>query len=161
MECIFLDTLVIPYVVPLYMLIDNTTQLISKCFGTLRTPLGTKDTKKTPYHPQTNRKVECYNNTTVNRLRQYVATHRSDWNCFVLFFPYEYNTQVDGFTNTPPFSLVLTRHPPWPIIFDNSSTLATDANYATDQQASWMQLHAQNKSLQIGVSQFLDSAQGR
>lgn len=77
----------------------------------------------TANHTQASAQVERFNETIVTRLRYYVATHQRDCDLFVQPLTYVYDTQVYRSTNTTPFSLVLTRHPPGPTTFDNPSVL--------------------------------------
>ena len=57
------------------------------------------------------------------RLRHYVSEHQDNWDQFVQPLTYAYNSQVHASTGVTPFSLTLSRQPPFPIV-DRPSTAA-------------------------------------
>lgn len=78
MACIFFDAWVIPYGIPSYVHINNGTQFVRKCFGTLCTNLSRNHTTTTAYNSQTSGQVESYNKTILARQCHHVATHHPD-----------------------------------------------------------------------------------
>ena len=121
----FLDNWVYPYGVPSYLVTDNGPQFASKFFEAVCTMLGVQHYLTTAYHPQTNGQSERFNRTILDRLRHYVADHQADWDEFVQPLVYAYNMQVHRSTNTTPFDLVLSRHPPNILVKDYPSANPT------------------------------------
>ena len=108
----FLEHWVYVYGVPNYLLTDNGPQFAAKFFDTVCGMLGVKHFFTTAYHPQTNGQAERFNKTILDRIRHYVVEHQADWDKFIQPLAYAYNMQVHRVTNTTPFDLVLSRHPP-------------------------------------------------
>ena len=124
----FLGMWIYPYGVPDYLLTDNGSQFISEFFERICAALGTTHLRTTAYHPATNGQAERYNRTLAQRLRHYVSEHQDDWDDFVQPLTYAYNMQVHKTTNTTPFALSLTRHPPEPVIDAPTRPPSTAAN---------------------------------
>ncbi|CAN8070204.1 unnamed protein product [Agarophyton chilense] len=108
----FLNNWVYPYGTPLYLLTDNSSNLASKFLEAVCNLFGIKHYFTTAYHPQTNGQVERFNHTLVSRLRHYTEEHQTGWDELVQPLTYSYNLQVHRSTQTTPFDLVLSRHPP-------------------------------------------------
>lgn len=134
---------------------------MSKFFKTLCIHLGIKHLTATVYHQQTNGQLERYNNTSVSRLRRSVASQQRDWDLFVQPLTYVYNAQVRRLTSFTPFSLLLSRHPPGPAMFDAPSALPTNAYHERHLQMLQTQLINQIQALQTLVNDRLGTAQSR
>ena len=63
----------------------------------------------TPYHPQTNGQVERGNDVIKNMISMYVNEYHTDWNDYLLFVTFAYNTTVQTSTKMSPFELMYGR----------------------------------------------------
>lgn len=157
--CIFFDLWVMFYGASSYRFTENATKIFRKCFGTLRTNLGSKDMRTTAYRSQTTKQVEFYNKTVVTRLHHNVVTYQRDRDLFVQPLTYAYNTQVLQSINTIYFSVLLTKHLLLLTVFDNQSALSTDSSYATDPQTLRTQFVSRIEALQTLFNKRFDSVQ--
>ncbi|CAN8063813.1 unnamed protein product [Agarophyton chilense] len=129
----FLNNWVYLYGAPLYLLTDNGSNLESKFFEAVCNLLGIKHYFTTAYHPQMNGQVERFNHTVVSRLRHYTEEHQTGRDELVQPLTYYYNLQVHRSTQTTPFDLVLSRHPPG-IVEKGDHTISTAAGALTPTQ---------------------------
>ena len=67
----------------------------------LTTPLFTSG-----YHPQTNGQTERFNKTLLDMLSMFTSENQDDWDVFIPFITFAYNTSVHDATNETPFYLV-------------------------------------------------------
>lgn len=70
---VYFDYWVVPYGIPVYILMEKEVQFTSKLLGAICTILGEKHLTTTAYHPQTNGQVKRYNCMIITQLPQYVA----------------------------------------------------------------------------------------
>lgn len=78
-----LDKWIILYDIPTRVLMDNGTQFFKKFFQSLRTFFESKHLKTTAYRPQSDEKVERFNERNVARLRHYMVEHQQDRDIYV------------------------------------------------------------------------------
>jgi len=71
--------------------------------------LGIDTNYATPYHPQTNGRVERFNNTLLKQLRHYVSDHVVTWFRYSRLVVTAYNSQVHSSTGQIPFAFVSSR----------------------------------------------------
>src|SRR6266498_6115384 len=71
-----------------------------------------------PYHPQSNGLVECFNRTLYEGLAK-MAEIINDWNSYIQPVLFSYQTCELRITSQPPFTLVYKKNPV--LIMDNSS----------------------------------------
>ena len=86
--------------------------LPAKLFDAVRGLLRIRHVVTTAYHPQTKGQTERFNRTLATQLQHYVSAHQRDWDSYVQPLTYACNMQVREATDTTPFELILTRHPP-------------------------------------------------
>lgn len=91
---VFLKDWVIPNAIPSYLLIYSGPQFVPKFFASVCAYLGVKQLTTTAYNLQTNGQTERYNKTVVDTLWNYVAEHEYDWDEFVHYLTFAYNTQI-------------------------------------------------------------------
>jgi hypothetical protein len=102
------------YGIPLLLLIDNGSQIISKFFQTVCRLLAVKQLFTTACNPSsTNGKVEHFNQTVLKSVAQYVSEHQDDWDEIsgVSTTKKTYNTTIQSTIGIAPFELILSRVP--------------------------------------------------
>lgn len=71
--------------------------------------LHIKKTRTTPYHPQSDGMVECFNKTLVTMLSAYMNDHHSDWDEHLPYVMMAYITSLHETTGFTPNQLMLGR----------------------------------------------------
>lgn len=74
------------------------------------------------YDQQTNVQIGLYTKKAITRQNHYIANHERDWNGFVKPTSNVYNTQGNCNTKTSPYSLVYSRPPPRPSLYEADGT---------------------------------------
>ena len=64
----------------------------------------------TPYHPQGDEMIECFNRSLLQLLRSYVK-HEADWECYLPLTHFTYRTATHTSTKASPFLLMFGRQP--------------------------------------------------
>lgn len=137
---VFFDHCVISHDISTFLLIDNGPQFVRKFFATICTYLGVKHLTTMAYHPKTNGQVEQYNKTIVTCLCHYIVENQRDWDMFIQPLTHACSTQVHRSTNTTPFSVVISRHPPGPAMLPEKRVLHTHVSQETTIQATRLAL---------------------
>ena len=86
---------------PSRLLSDRGSNFLSSLAQNVNAIMNIKKLNTTAYHPQTNGKVERFNNTLVKMLVQYVSAKGTDWDEFIPSCLYSYNTsrhELNGFS---------------------------------------------------------------
>ncbi|KAI2667414.1 Retrovirus-related Pol polyprotein from transposon 17.6 [Labeo rohita] len=97
--------------IPAEILTDQGTPFMSRLMADLCRLLQVKQLRTTVYHPQTDRLVECFNQTLKQMLRRVAAEDKRDWDLmlpYVLFGIREVPQASTGFT---PFELLFGCQP--------------------------------------------------
>jgi len=76
---------------------------------------STRKLQTTAYHPQTDGLVERFNHTLTNMLSNYVNTLHTDWDVFLPYVTFAYNTTKQASANYSPFFLLYGREARLPI----------------------------------------------
>lgn len=140
MACTSIDSWVVWWSIPSYLLKDNWTKFVSKCFDIVCPHLSSKLMTATAIHPQKSKQVGCFNKQIATHLHDNESTHERERDLLVQPSTYAYKTYVCRSTKRAPLSLVLTRHHSRTVIFDSHSALAFDACHKADQKALKTQL---------------------
>lgn len=98
--------------------IDNVSTLVYKI-------LGIKKITTTAYHPQGNGITERINRTIKNSLAKYVYKHQKDWDVYLRYINFAYNTTQHSATKETPFFLMHGRRETVPIdiVFANDKKI--------------------------------------
>ena len=96
---------------PTKLLSDRGSQFISSLAGEVNKIMGTHKINTTAYHPQTNGKVEKFNNTLVNMLAMYVSMKQNDWDEFIPYALFAYNTSRHELNQFSPYYMLYGREP--------------------------------------------------
>ncbi|CAF2192461.1 unnamed protein product [Rotaria magnacalcarata] len=105
----FLQEVICKYGTPKCILTDNGTHFTSAMINQLFQCLGITHLNSTPYHPQTNGRIERFNGTMDAKIAASSNQHRSDWDEQIPFAIFNYNTTSHSTTKIIPFELMLGR----------------------------------------------------
>ena len=108
--------------VPRQLLSDRGSQFMSTIAAEVNNLMGIKKLNTTAFHPQTNGKVEKFNNTLLDMISMYVGMKQKDWDQFLPYAIFAYNTSRHQLNQFSPYYLMHGREPNYP----------TDAMVRTD-----------------------------
>ena len=100
---------------PKQIVSDRGSQFLSNLVTSLLKELNVKHTPSTSFHPQTNGLTERFNKTLTDILSMYTSKSQNDWDKYIPYALFSYNTSVQASTNETPFKLVYARDPILPI----------------------------------------------
>jgi transposase InsO family protein len=130
-ECVLLR-----FGVPKLLLTDRGSHFMSNVFEAIASRCGITHITSTAYHPQCNGLTERFNATLVNSIATYVNQQQSDWDQFLPFATFAYNTAQQSTTSIEPFTLMYGRRPVLP--FDRP-TAPSPISTPNDYYASLLQ----------------------
>lgn len=111
-----------------FLLTDSAPLFVSKFFNSIYLYLDTKLLTTKAYISHPNGQTARYNKTTSNRLLHCINECQHDWDAIFQPLIYAYSCQVQRSTNTPPFSLTLTKEPPSAADISLASEIPSDDN---------------------------------
>ena len=92
--------------IPTEILTDQGTNFTSQLLTEVYRLLGIKPIRTTPYHPQTDGLVECFNSMLKSMLRKAVDEEGKDWDCLLPYLLFTYREVPQASTGFSPFELV-------------------------------------------------------
>lgn len=113
----FVEFFVCIYGVPFSILTDQGSNFLSEIFKNVSKILKIKKLKTTPYHPQCNGALEKSHLNLSNYLRNYAAEDPNNWDSWVPFAMFCYNTTPHTVTKYMPFELLFGYKPQIPHSF--------------------------------------------
>jgi len=90
---------------PEVILSDQGKAFISEVMKSLYREFDSYHVASTPYHPQTNGLAERFNRTLAVMLSMYVSDHHKDWDEYIKYVVFAYNTVKQDSTGYAPFYL--------------------------------------------------------
>lgn len=111
----FLKLIVLRHGAPRFFLTDQGSNFNSSLVKEICRLCNTRKLSTTAYHPQTDGLVERFNKTLAILLSMYVNEHHTDWDVYLPFIVFTYNTSVQESTKYSPFALLYGREPQLPI----------------------------------------------
>ncbi|KAL4082949.1 hypothetical protein QTP88_029447 [Uroleucon formosanum] len=102
----FVEKFICQHGIPESIVTDCGTEFMSKIFKECCKLLKIEKMNTTPYHPQSNGGLERSHRTLAEYLRHYVNKNQTDWDEYVAFAIFVYNTTVHTTTNHQPYELV-------------------------------------------------------
>ena len=92
--------------IPEYILTDQGTEFTSKLLKQITTLFKIKHQLSTAYHPQTNGALERSHEVLSTYLRHYIDEDQTNWDKFIEFYIFAYNTSQHRSTGYTPFELL-------------------------------------------------------
>lgn len=123
----FVERIILRHGVPQQLLTDRGSNFTSQLMREVYQLLGIKKLQTTPYHPQCNGAVERLNHTVATMLSHYVARDQRDWDTWLPYATFAYNSAVHEGTKEAPFFLLHGRHPTVP----GTASLPPTTHYGT------------------------------
>ena len=120
---------------PKVILTDQGTNFTSEIIAEVCKLLNTTKVNTTPYNPKCDGLVEKFNHTLATMLSMYVSTKQTDWDIYLPFCIFAYNTSVQASTKDSPFYLLYGRDPYFPsdiCLFGNVPSQAVRQNYSKE-----------------------------
>ena len=124
--------------VPLLIHSDQGRNFGSELFAEMCRLLGIKKTRTTPYYPQSDGMVECFNRTLEAQLSKFADHNQKDWDEHIPFLLMAYRSATHDTTHCSPVKMMLGRELKMPIDLmlgspDNEPP-QTATNYASTLQ---------------------------
>lgn len=117
---VFSEHFVCRYGVPLAILTDQGSNLMSEVFRNVCKIFHIKKLNATTYHPETNGALERSHRTLGEYLRNYSTNNSFNWDHWIKFAMFAYNSTPHSSTEYMPFELVFGFKPAIPSSFNNS-----------------------------------------
>lgn len=114
--------------IPKTILNDQGTDFTSKLMKNVTKIFQTKNILSSPYHPQTNGALERSHLTLKDYLKHYINENQNNWDEFIPFAMFAYNTHVHKSTGFTPYEVLFGNKPFLP----NSITSEPTFSYSYD-----------------------------
>lgn len=111
----FLEAVVLHHGAPEKVITDRGKHFVADMMEELFKLTSTNHSHTTAYHPQTNGLCERFNRTLADMLSQYVSTNHHDWDQFLPYVLFAYNSSAHETTGYSPFFLLYGHEPTLPI----------------------------------------------
>lgn len=120
------------YRFPQSILSDQGTEFTSQTFKQVDKLLSIKHKLTSPYHPQTNGSLERTHLTLKDYFKCYVNKDANNWDEFLNFAVYSYNTKIHKSTQKTPYELVFGQQSKIPNFVAHPRMKPTYSDLATD-----------------------------
>lgn len=111
----FLERVVLRHGAPLSLITDRGRHFVADMIEELFRLTATNHHRTTAYHPQTNGLCERFNRTLSHMISMYVSADHRDWDRFLPYATFAYNTSVHDTTKFTPFFLLHGREATLPL----------------------------------------------
>lgn len=129
----FVNNFICIYGAPFSILTDQGTNFLSDLFKQVNKILKIKKLQTSPYHPQTNGALEKSHHSLSNYLRNFASDDPNNWDTWVPFAMFCYNSTPHTVTQFMPFELLFGHKPQIPSSFLKSpEPLYTYDDYAKE-----------------------------
>jgi hypothetical protein len=102
----FVSHIILKMGMPKSILMDQGTNFMSEIFNIVCKMLKIKKLQTTPFHPENNGSLERCHSVLKEYLRQYIQEDQSNWDEWIPYEVYIYNTTAHAATGYTPFELV-------------------------------------------------------
>jgi transposase InsO family protein len=110
----FVSKVILRHGTPRSLLTDQGANFLSELFRAVCKLLKIKKLQTTPYHPQTNGALERSHKGLAEYLRSYVNSDQNDWDEWIDYAMFTYNSTPHTVTGFAPFELLYGRKPELP-----------------------------------------------
>lgn len=124
---------VLKFGVPLRLITDNGSSLVEDAMTQVCAKIGIKRSLTSVEHPQTDGVVERLNRTLKISLAAAVSTEPTEWDTFLQFVTFAYNTAEHATTGFSPFHMMFGRK----LVFPNEEGLVLQ-EYKTYENETWV-----------------------
>ena len=118
----FLNSIILVYGIPQQIVTDQGTQFLSELFQRLCKLLRITKLNTTAYHPESNGALERTHRALTEYLRCFCAGDKSDWNKWIPFACFTYNTTPHSMTKYTPYELMYGKKPNLPGLLQQKIT---------------------------------------
>jgi len=122
----FITKIVLEYGIPEEILTDQGTNFTSDMFKNVCKLLKINKAQTTAYHPESNGALERSHRTLTEYLRHYINTDQTDWDEWLPYAVFTYNTTPHTATGCTPFELVYGHQTTFPSALFNPPKLSHD-----------------------------------
>ncbi|CAM4955013.1 unnamed protein product [Rotaria socialis] len=133
------EKVILQYSVPKQLLTDRGTHFMSNVFEAIASRCGIHHITATTYHPQCNGLTERFNATLVDSIGTYVNQQQSDWDDYLPYATFAYNTSKQSTLQMEPFKLMYGRDPILPFDTPSHITKLSSVNDYYDQLVRFLQ----------------------
>jgi hypothetical protein len=138
----FVTHVVLKYGSPHTVLTDQGTNFLSDVFRNTCKLLKIKKIQSTAFHPETNGGLERSHRVLAEYLRHYIREDQSDWDEWIPFAMFTYNTTEHTATGYTPFELVFGRKSTLPsTLADNPGPQYNYNDYVTELRRKLQMAH--------------------
>ncbi|KAL4083792.1 hypothetical protein QTP88_029108 [Uroleucon formosanum] len=102
----FVTSFVCIHGMPQSLVSDQGTEFLSRVFTETCKLIGIKHSTTSPYHPQANGALERSHRTLGEYLRHYVDVNQQNWDSYVPYAMFVYNSSVHSSTGKQPYELL-------------------------------------------------------
>ncbi|CAF2074000.1 unnamed protein product [Rotaria magnacalcarata] len=133
------DKVILQYGVPKQLLTGRGTHFMTNVFEAVASRCGAKHITTTSYHPQCNGLTEHFNATLVDSIGTYVNQQQSDWDDYLTYVTFAYNTSKQATTQMEPFKLMYGRDAILPFDIPSQITKLSSVNDYYSQLVRFLQ----------------------
>jgi len=108
---VFVEEIVLKFGIPQVMLTDQSSNFLSYLFANVCKLLRVKTIKTSSYHPQTNGALERTHRVLVEYLRCYILEDQTDWDKWIPYATFVFNTTPHSSMGFTPHELLFGRKP--------------------------------------------------
>lgn len=105
----FVENVVLKYGIPQVILTDQGSNFLSDLFKNTCKLLGVKKIQSTGYHPETNGALERSHRTLTEYLRHFISEDQTNWDTWINYAVFTFNTTPHTATGYPPHELLFGR----------------------------------------------------
>jgi hypothetical protein len=133
----FVGEVVLKFGIPQVLLTDQGSNFLSELFANMCKLLKIKRIKTTAYHPQSNGALERTHRVLVEYLRCYISEDQTNWDKWIPYATFVFNTTPHTSTGFTPHELMFGRKPNIPGILQKEApgVLYTYDNYIKELQS--------------------------
>lgn len=106
-----LEDIILIHGPPRILISDNGTEYVNLIVASILRQLNIKHHRTPVYNPMSNGQTECYNRTWKSIVSAYVNNKGNDWDEYVKYATYAYNSSVHETTGLSPYFAVYLREP--------------------------------------------------